>query len=162
MDIFQCLGSAGNITTLAYGSPCTQVGYGSEDCLFLNVYTPYLPKISAASRNLKPPGFLTLQDGATNGNYGIADQITALGWVHEHIADFGGDPSRVTIFGQSAGAGSVRALLAAEPAFRLFAGSIAQSNLYGFGYASTYSNYYTIEQEYYVAPGRLIANMSVV
>lgn len=83
-------------------------------------------------------------------------QITALRWVHEHIADFGGDPSRVTIFGQSAGAGSVRALLAAQPAFGLFAGAIAQSNLGGFGYASTYSNYYTIEQEYYVAAEPLI------
>lgn len=83
-------------------------------------------------------------------------QITALRWVHEHIADFGGDPSRVTIFGQSAGAGSVRALLTAKPAFGLFAGAIAQSNLDGFGYASTYSNYYTIEQEYYVAAEPLI------
>ncbi|KIJ63492.1 hypothetical protein HYDPIDRAFT_175891 [Hydnomerulius pinastri MD-312] len=190
--------SAGNISALAYGSPCTQIGYGSEDCLYLNVYTPYLPQDATTSKSLKPVlfwihggaftggegsdgifdggnlasrsdvvvvtinyrlstiGFLALEDGTTNGNYGIADQITALRWVQEHIADFGGDPSRVTIFGQSAGAGSVRALLAAKPAFGLFAGAIAQSNLDGFGYADTYSNYYTIEQEYYVAAESLI------
>jgi len=44
-------------------------------------------------------GFLALDDGVTNGNFGIADQITALQWVKKHIADFGGDPSRVTIYG---------------------------------------------------------------
>ncbi|KAF9233997.1 Alpha/Beta hydrolase protein [Melanogaster broomeanus] len=69
---------------------------------------------------------------------------------------FGGDPSRVTIVGQSSGAAQVRALLAAKPAFGRFACAIAQSNLAGFGYASTYSNYYAIEQEYSVAAEPLI------
>jgi len=52
-------------------------------------------------------GFLALDDGVTNGNFG---QMTALRWIKKHIANFGGDPSRVTIYGQSAGASSVRAL----------------------------------------------------
>lgn len=39
-------------------------------------------------------GFLALDDGVTNGNYGLADQITALDWVIEHIADFGGGGMR--------------------------------------------------------------------
>jgi carboxylesterase type B len=101
-------------------------------------------------------GFLALDDGVTNGNFGLADQITALNWVHENIASFGGDPSRVTIFGQSAGAGSVRALLGSPPAIGLFAGAIAQSNLAGFAYASTYSEYYTIDQEVEVAAGAFV------
>lgn len=93
--------------------------------------------------------------------------------MHEHIASFGGDPSRVyvlatpvhqsynsvknrTIFGQSAGAGSVRALLGSPRAIGLFAGAIAQSNLAGFAYASTYSEYYTIDQEVSVAAGAFV------
>ncbi|KAF8999155.1 Alpha/Beta hydrolase protein [Cyathus striatus] len=169
--------STASLNALNYGSPCLQTGFGSENCLFLNVYTPFLPLNAAASKkNLKPvlfwihgsdgifdggnmasrndivvsrnPRFLALEDGVTNGNFGIADQITALQWVQDHIADFGGDPSRVTIFGQSAGAGSVRALLAAKPAFGLFAGAIAQSNLGGFGFATTYSEYMSIQEQF--------------
>jgi carboxylesterase type B len=71
-----------------------------------------------------------------------------LQWVQEHIADFGGDPKRITIHGQSAGAGSVRALLAAKPAFGLFQGAISQSNLGGFGYATTYTEYLSIADEW--------------
>ena len=45
-------------------------------------------------------GFLALADGKTNGNFGIADTIAALDWVREHIAAFGGDKDRITVFGQ--------------------------------------------------------------
>ncbi|KAJ6187575.1 hypothetical protein N7519_002483 [Penicillium mononematosum] len=91
-------------------------------------------------------GFLALDDGKTNGNYGLADQITALEWVRRNIQDFGGDPDRVTIFGQSAGAGSVRALLASPAARGKISGAIMQSNLGGLAYGTTYSKYYTIAQ----------------
>ena len=86
-------------------------------------------------------GFLALDDGVTNGNFGLADQITALRWVQRHIKAFGGDPSRITILGQSAGAGSVRALMASPIARGLFAAAIPQSNLAGLAYATTYSDY---------------------
>lgn len=51
-----------------------------------------------------------------SGNYGIYDQLKALQWVHENIAQFGGDPDNVTIFGQSAGGGSVRCLVSSPMA----------------------------------------------
>lgn len=92
-------------------------------------------------------GFLALNDGVTNGNYGLADQITALEWVRRNIQDFGGDPDQITIFGQSAGAGSVRALLASPKSQGKFAGAIMQSNLGGLAYGTTYSKYYTIKEE---------------
>ncbi|THH00985.1 hypothetical protein EW026_g1621 [Hermanssonia centrifuga] len=92
-------------------------------------------------------GFLALDDGKTNGNFGIADIITALEWVNEHISSFGGDPDRITIFGQSAGAAAVRTLLGSPKAIGKYAGAIQMSNLAGLGYATTYSLYDTIPQE---------------
>ncbi|PIK46249.1 putative acetylcholinesterase [Apostichopus japonicus] len=52
-------------------------------------------------------GFLSTGDNGIPGNFGIWDQHEAIKWVHTHIAKFGGDPDRITLFGQSAGAGSV-------------------------------------------------------
>jgi para-nitrobenzyl esterase len=60
-------------------------------------------------------------------NLCLRDQIAALGWVRENIAAFGGDPDQVTVFGESAGATSVLALLASPAADGLFARAIAQS-----------------------------------
>ncbi|KAK7036178.1 cholinesterase [Favolaschia claudopus] len=195
-----------NISALHFGSPCAQATLrGSEDCLFLNVFTPFLPmrhasdaSSSSSRMRLKPVmfwmhgggftggegsestfdggnlasrgdvvvvtinyrlgalGFLALKDGVTKGNYGIADQITALKWVRQHIASFGGDPSRVTIFGQSAGAAAVRALLGSPPAFGLFAGAISQSSPAGFSGSRPYAEYYTIEEEVEVAAKKFI------
>jgi len=62
-----------------------------------------------------------------SGNYGLLDQIEALRWVKRNISSFGGNPSNVTIAGESAGGLSVMYLLASPPARGLFAKAIAQS-----------------------------------
>jgi len=104
-------------------------------------------------------GFLSLNDGVITGNYGLADQIVALEWVQQNIAAFGGDPDRVTIFGQSAGAASVRALLASPKAARKFAAAIPMSNLAGADYATTYSLYYTPEEEVSVVGNSIVSSV---
>ena len=140
----------------------------SEDCLYLNIWTPAkspagrLPvmvwiygggfTIGATSTSqynganlaqkgvvfvsiayrLGPFGFLahpqlTAEQGGHSGNYGLLDQIAGLQWVKRNIAAFGGDPGRVTIFGESAGGISVSMLAASPLARGLFQGAISES-----------------------------------
>ena len=143
-------------------------GNMSEDCLYLNVWSPgaderrrpvlvwihggaFISGSGSASSydgtsfaelgdvvvvtlnyRLGILGFLHLgeidrQAYATSGNNGMLDQIAALKWVHDNIEFFGGDPERVTIFGESAGAMSVGTLLAMPEAKGLFHQAILQS-----------------------------------
>jgi para-nitrobenzyl esterase len=65
--------------------------------------------------------------GRVAGNWGLLDQIAALRWVRDHVASFGGDPKNVTVFGESAGAMCISALLAAPAARGLFRAAVIQS-----------------------------------
>ena len=121
----------------------------SEDCLFLNVFTPDTAKAGdklpvliyihgggftggcghekhfdgpvwpeqgiigvTLNYRLGPMGFVCLpqlkEEAGFTGNYGLYDQMTAISWVKDNIAAFGGDPGNITIMGQSAGAASVQ------------------------------------------------------
>lgn len=74
--------------------------------------------------------------GVSAGNHGLLDQITALEWVQDNIAEFGGDPGRVTVAGQSAGAQSIAAMLGIERTRPLFSRAILQSAPLGLGFHS--------------------------
>ncbi len=141
----------------------------SEDCLYLNIWTPAkspndkIPVLVwihgggfSAGANMEPLfdgdvlakkgvvlvnityrlgilGFLAhpeLSKETSNhvsGNYGLLDQIAALKWIKKNIATFGGDPNKITIFGESAGGISVSMLSASPLAKGLFEGAISDS-----------------------------------
>lgn len=142
----------------------------SEDCLFLNIWTPGLDSAkrpvmfwihggafvfgsgSSVSYNngalakrgnvvqitinyrLGEFGFLRLKDVTggkipATGNEGLLDQIAALKWVRDNIKAFGGDPSNVTVFGESAGGMSIGCLLAMPAAKGLFHKAICESGV---------------------------------
>ncbi|XP_050305672.1 juvenile hormone esterase-like isoform X2 [Anthonomus grandis grandis] len=76
---------------------------------------------------LGPFGFLSTIDDEAPGNYGLKDQVLALKWVQRNIENFGGNKDNVTIFGQSAGAGSVHYHLLSPASKGLFHRAISQS-----------------------------------
>lgn len=187
----------GIVNTTSFKPPCSQPevaasenvsvapvnAIGSEDCLYLNVWTPNLAADSeqrpvmffihgganlfgsttdstdfilnstggnvlydgsrlaangdvvvvtlnyrlGAMGFLAHPGMLADSETGSVGNYGILDQIAALEWVQRNISAFGGDPSRVMIFGQSAGAYNVCTLIASPLASGLFSRAMMES-----------------------------------
>ncbi|ELT99434.1 hypothetical protein CAPTEDRAFT_157584 [Capitella teleta] len=72
-------------------------------------------------------GFLSTGDGRIRGNFGLKDQQTALRWIKNNAAGFGGDPDQITLFGESAGSASVGYHLLSESSADLFQRAIMQS-----------------------------------
>lgn len=137
----------------------------SEDCLYLNVYTPadltknsrlpvmvwihggglvvggastYQGQALAAHENVVVVtiqyrlgiwGFFSTGDEHSRGNWGHLDQLAALHWVQDNIANFGGNPGSVTIFGESAGGFSVSVLVLSPLAKNLFHRAISESGV---------------------------------
>jgi para-nitrobenzyl esterase len=104
--------------------------------------------VSVAYR-VGPMGFLahpelSKESGKGSGAYGIQDQIAGLKWVKENIAQFGGDPSNITIFGESAGGMSVGILVASPMAKGLFQRAISES---GGAVAPTRGSLMTAEEQ---------------
>nr|WCC58170.1 carboxylesterase [Pharsalia antennata] len=147
---------------------CYQVGNDftleTEDCLYLNVYSPVEPGSNAnlpvmfsiyggafihgyagfgyngptyfleqdvivvtSNYRVGPFGFLSTGDAVVAGNMGLKDQQFALKWVQENIHLFGGDPQKVTIQGQSAGAASVTYQVLSPGSAGLFRAAIGES-----------------------------------
>lgn len=76
---------------------------------------------------LTHPALSSESGNGVSGNYGLLDQIAALKWVRNNIEQFGGDPEKITIMGQSAGAMSVKTMVASPLSRDLVAGAIIQS-----------------------------------
>ena len=74
-----------------------------------------------------PLGFMCLDTEEAAGNMGMLDMVVALEWVHQYIGFFGGDPSQITIFGESAGSASIGHLLLSDTTNGLFSKGIGQS-----------------------------------
>lgn len=139
----------GSITPLKLRNP------QSEDCLYLNVYAPHdahnLPVMFwlygggfvAGTANMALYNGLNLASqqnviivtvnyrvgvlGFYGGNFGLMDQVAGLNWVKNNIASFGGNPDNITVFGESAGASSIDALMRDPEAGGLFHRAICQS-----------------------------------
>uniref|UniRef100_A0A3B5B999 Neuroligin-4, X-linked-like n=1 Tax=Stegastes partitus TaxID=144197 RepID=A0A3B5B999_9TELE len=105
----------------------TYLTHQSEDCLYLNIYVPTEEVRRLFTERKQEGRFLSTGDQAAKGNYGLLDQIQALRWVKENIAAFGGDPSRVTVFGSGAGASCVSLLTLSHYSEDLFHRAIIQS-----------------------------------
>lgn len=101
---------------------------GISDPLYNGCYSSTDSVLVTINYRLGPLGYLALEDIGLNGNYGISDQLLGLQWVQDNIAAFGGDPSRVMLFGQSSGADDTFAISTTDHAGTLFHAVVLESS----------------------------------
>ncbi|KAF3903553.1 Neuroligin-3 [Arthrobotrys entomopaga] len=89
-------------------------------------------------------GWLAIDGTSISGNYGLGDMITAMKWVHKNIEAFGGDPTRITIGGDSAAASDIRAIMASEAADGLYSAAIMHSVPIGYYPVNLFSHWLSI------------------
>lgn len=106
------------------GAYMNGVGSQYSGYVFAAMYHVVLVSINY---RLGPFGFLYMGNTDAPGNQGLKDQHLALKWVHENIAKFGGDPSSITMFGESAGSSSVSQHVLSPMSKGLFHQAIMQS-----------------------------------
>ncbi|MCJ1360149.1 MAG: hypothetical protein MMC33_010152 [Icmadophila ericetorum] len=137
-----------NFSMAVFNNPGGPPPVESEDCLYLNVFAPSTPAPAGGLAAYDGSSFAAFQDvivvthnyrtnifGFSNSpqipidqqNAGFYDQRMALEWVQQNIAEFGGSPAKVTIFGQSAGGYSVKQLFAVPPKPLTFRAVIMES-----------------------------------
>jgi len=95
-----------------------------------NEFTKFVEKdvvVVSINYRLGPLGFMTFGNRKVSGNMGLKDQNMAIRWVNNHIRHFGGNPDKITIFGESAGGISVHAHILSPQSSGLLAGGISQS-----------------------------------
>ena len=105
-------------------------------------------------------GFLSLGDDVISGNMGLRDQSLALQWVKENIDNFGGDSKKVTLFGESAGGGSVMAHVLSPRSSGLFDRAIMQTPSAG-GVLDLRTLIPTQEPEFYAQQGMYYVSSTI-
>ncbi|KAJ2951272.1 hypothetical protein O0L34_g5673 [Tuta absoluta] len=115
-------------------------GSGNDDIYGPDFLLPHGVILVTINYRLEALGFLSLENEDVPGNAGMKDQVAALKWVKRNIANFGGDPDNITVFGQSAGSASVVYHMASPMSRNLFKRAILMSGVPNGDWSTAYQS----------------------